>query len=105
MEVREVNHLLSHIKTPESMKQITLIKPYKFEERDVYINQLHQFEEIGACGTAASVTPIYEVSYKNKVIYQKDSLKIGLVTQLLFKTITDIYFGNIVYHDKWIISI
>ena len=92
--------------TQDSLKYLAMDKlGLKVEERDVYINQLDGFEEIGACGTAASLTPIYEVSYKNKIIYQKDSLKVGLVTQLLFKTIYDIYIGNIQYLDKWIISI
>jgi 2-desacetyl-2-hydroxyethyl bacteriochlorophyllide A dehydrogenase len=57
MVVKEVNHLLSHINTPESMKQITLKKPYEFEERDAEIPLLKkgellvQIKNIGICGT------------------------------------------------------
>jgi 2-desacetyl-2-hydroxyethyl bacteriochlorophyllide A dehydrogenase len=57
MEVKEVNHLLSPIKTPENMKQITLLKPYQFEEKDVKIPHLKkgellvQIKNIGICGT------------------------------------------------------
>lgn len=57
MEVKEVNHLISHIITTESMKQITLMKPYEFEERDIEIPLLKkgellvQIKNIGICGT------------------------------------------------------
>jgi branched-subunit amino acid aminotransferase/4-amino-4-deoxychorismate lyase len=35
----------------------------KVEEQDVLITGLDEFEEIGACGTAAAVTLIFEIVF------------------------------------------
>jgi len=77
----------------------------KVEERDVLIDKLEEFEEVGACGTAAAVTPIYEIVYKDKVIYQKDSNKVGFVSQQLSKIMTDIQIGNLGLKNNWVLSI
>jgi branched-chain amino acid aminotransferase len=43
------------------------------EERDILVNELNQFSEVAACGTAASVTPIYLIHYKGKdFVFSKD---------------------------------
>lgn len=77
----------------------------KVEERDVFLIELNDFEEVVACGTAAAVTPIYEIVHKDKVIYQKDSNKVGLVSQQLSKIMTDIQIGNLQLNNQWIIKI
>lgn len=77
----------------------------KVEERDVYLSELNDFEEVGACGTAAAVTPIYEIVYKEKVIYQKDFDKVGIISQQLSKMITDIQIGNFTMNNQWIVKI
>lgn len=77
----------------------------KVEERDVYLTELDEFEEVGACGTAAAVTPIFEIVHKDKVIYQRDPNKVGLVSQQLTKIMTDIQVGNILLNNQWILKI
>jgi branched-chain amino acid aminotransferase len=43
------------------------------EERDILVNELNQFSEVAACGTAASVTPIHLIHYKGKdYVFSKD---------------------------------
>jgi branched-chain amino acid aminotransferase len=62
--------------TQDSLKYLAMDKlGLKVEERDVYIDKLDEFEEVGACGNAAAVTPIYEIVHKDNVIYSKDSEK------------------------------
>jgi branched-chain amino acid aminotransferase len=91
--------------TQDSLKYIAMDKlGLKVEERDVLITDLDEFEEIGACGTAAAVTPIYEVVYKDKVIYQKEPNKIGFVSQQLSNILTDVQVGNINFINKWVIT-
>jgi branched-chain amino acid aminotransferase len=91
--------------TQDSLKYIAMDKlGLKVEERDVLITDLDEFEEIGACGTAAAVTPIYEVVYKDKVIYQKEPNKIGFVSQQLSNILTDVQVGNIKLINQWVIS-
>jgi branched-chain amino acid aminotransferase len=55
----------------------------KVEERDVFIDKLDEFAEVGACFTAAAVSPTYEIVNKYKVIYTKDSEKVGFVSTQL----------------------
>jgi branched-chain amino acid aminotransferase len=76
----------------------------KVEERDVFIDKLDEFAEVGACGTAAAVTPIYEIVHKDKVIYQKDPNKVGFVSQQLSKIMTDIQIGDLKLSNKWIFT-
>ncbi len=48
--------------TQDSLKYIAMDKlGLKVEERDVYIDKLDEFAKVGACGTAAAVTSIYEI--------------------------------------------
>jgi branched-chain amino acid aminotransferase len=77
----------------------------KVEERDVLISDLDEFEEIGACGTAAAVTPIYEIVHKDKVIYHKDLNKVGFISKQLSKIMTEIQIGDFKLLNKWVMSI
>ena len=77
----------------------------KVEERDVLIDKLEEFEEVGACGTAAAVTPIYEIVYDDRTIYSKDSKKVGFVSTQLSKIMNDIQIGEIKLQNNWIIKL
>lgn len=92
--------------TQDSLKYLAMDKlGLKIEERDVYIDKLDEFAEVGACGTAAAVTPIYEIVHKEKVIYSKDSEKVGFVSTQLFNLINDIQVGNVKMNQSWIIKV
>ncbi len=92
--------------TQDSLKYLAMDKlGLKVEERDVFIDKLDEFSEVGACGTAAAVTPIYEIVYKDKVIYTKDSEKVGYISTQLSKIINDIHLGNIEINTNWITKI
>jgi len=89
--------------TQDSLKYLAMDKlGLKVEERDVYINNLDEFSEVGACGTAAAVTPIYEIIYKDKVIYYKDSEKVGFVSIQLSMLMNDIQVGDVKLNNNWI---
>ena len=92
--------------TQDSLKYLAMDKlGLKVEERDVYINNLDEFAEVGACGTAAAVTPIYEIFYRNKSIYLRDSNSIGFVSSQLFNIMTKIQIGDLSINDNWTIII
>jgi branched-chain amino acid aminotransferase len=92
--------------TQDSLKYLAMDKlGLKVEERDVFIDKLDEFAEIGACGTAAAVTPIYEIVYKDKVIYSIDSVKVGFVSNQLFKIMNDFQVGDVKVNNNWIINI
>jgi len=92
--------------TQDSLKYIAMDKiGLKVEEREVLLTELNEFEEIGACGTAAAVTPIYEIVYKDKIIYQKDPNKVGFVSRQLSKIMTDIQIGDLKLSHNWVVKI
>ena len=92
--------------TQDSLKYLAMDKlGLKVEERDVFIDKLYEFEELGACGTAAAVTPIYEIVHKDIVIYSKDSEKVGFVSAQLSKMMNDIQLGLTETNNDWIIKI
>jgi branched-chain amino acid aminotransferase len=92
--------------TQDSLKYLAMDKlGIKVEEREVYINNLDEFSEVGACGTAAAVTPIHEIVFKDKVIYSKDSEKVGFVSFQLSKMMSDIQVGLVNDYSSWIIKV
>jgi branched-chain amino acid aminotransferase len=92
--------------TQDSLKYLAINKlGIKVEEREVYINNLDEFSEVGACGTAAAVTPIHEIVFKDKVIYSKDSEKVGFVSFQLSKMMSDIQVGLVSDYSSWIIKV
>ncbi len=72
------------------------------EERDVFIDNLAEFKEAGACGTAAVITPIGAVHYKNELHTFYSQTEVGPVTTELYNTLTGIQFGEIADPDGWI---
>ncbi|RQD71888.1 MAG: branched-chain amino acid aminotransferase [Tindallia sp. MSAO_Bac2] len=77
----------------------------KVEERDVYVDKLDEFAEAGACGTAAVITPIGGIDYKNKLHVFYSETAVGPVTQKLYDTLCGIQFGDVEAPDGWIVPI
>jgi branched-chain amino acid aminotransferase len=57
-------------------------------------------EEAWGCGTAAVVSPIGELCYKDRK-YTVNNGEIGEVTQMLYDTLTGIQWGNIEDSYGW----
>jgi len=92
--------------TNRSLKYIAKhILNLNVEERDVYIDQLDQFVEAGACGTAAIITPISSITHKAHVHTFSKSGKMGPITKKLFDTLIAIQFGELPDPDNWITTI
>jgi len=77
----------------------------KVEERDVLIDELDEFKEAGACGTAAVITPIGSITHKDKehVFYSKE--EVGPVTKKLYETLVGIQTGDIEAPEGWIYQV
>ncbi|TWH51964.1 branched-chain amino acid aminotransferase [Sporomusa sp. KB1] len=74
-------------------------------QRDVLIDNLDEFKEAGACGTAAVITPIGGIHYKGKLHIFHSDTAVGPVTTELYNTLCGIQFGDIQAPDGWIIEI
>lgn len=72
------------------------------EEGDVYVDQLDQFAEAGACGTAAVITPIGSITVGDKKYVFHSENETGPITQRLYNELTGIQYGDIEAPEGWI---
>ncbi|MFZ5969587.1 MAG: branched-chain amino acid aminotransferase [Bacillota bacterium] len=74
-------------------------------ERDVFIDNLDEFKEAGACGTAAVITPIGGIEYKGKLHVFHSETEVGPVTKKLYETLYGIQFGDVEAPAGWIVEV
>ena len=77
----------------------------KVEERDVYLNNLDEFKEAGACGTAAVISPIGGIQTANEFHVFYSETEVGPVTQSLYDLLTGIQFGDVEAPEGWIVKV
>ena len=68
---------------------------------DIYIDQLEDLVEAGACGTAAVITPIRSLSYQDKVHVFPTQDDAGPITKKLYEVLTGIQKGDLDDPDNW----
>ncbi len=96
--------------TRKSVLELATNLGYKIHEEQLDINKVVNEIETGECseaffvGTAASITPVSEILYKEKE-YKINDGQIGKITQHLYDELTGIQFGK--KHDRfnWMIKI
>ncbi|TYB21930.1 branched-chain amino acid aminotransferase [Aggregatibacter actinomycetemcomitans] len=74
-------------------------------EGDVYINELDQFTEAGACGTAAVISPIGGIQYGDDFHVFYSETEVGLVTKRLYDELTGIQFGDVEAPEGWMVKV
>ena len=74
------------------------------EEREVYFDEVKDFAECGLCGTAAVISPVGELRYKDDVVTVND-FKIGELTQKLYDTLTGIQWGKLPDKYGWTVEV
>ncbi|NBI42520.1 branched-chain amino acid aminotransferase [[Haemophilus] felis] len=74
-------------------------------EGDVYIDQLDQFKEAGACGTAAVITPIGGIQYGDNFHVFYSETEVGEITTKLYNELVGIQFGDIPAPEGWIVKV
>jgi branched-chain amino acid aminotransferase len=96
--------------TRDSVIQLAKYWGMSVTERKISIDEVFEahgqgtLKEIFGSGTAAVISPVGELKYDDKVIHVGDG-KVGPVAQKLFKTLTDIQYGNVKDPMGWIESI
>jgi len=86
-------------------KTHTKIEEVEAIEGDVYIDQLDQFAEAGACGTAAVITPVGGIQHKGKFHVFYSETEVGPVTRKLYNELTGIQFGDVEAPEGWIVKV
>ena len=74
-------------------------------EGDVYIDQLAQFKEAGACGTAAVITPIGGIQYDDNFHVFYSETEVGPITKRLYDELVGIQFGDKPAPEGWIVKV
>ncbi|HEQ3004330.1 TPA: branched-chain amino acid aminotransferase [Streptococcus pyogenes] len=74
-------------------------------EGDVPINELDKFVEAGACGTAAVISPIGGIQYKDNLHVFYSETEVGPVTRRLYDELVGIQFGDIEAPEGWIVKV
>ena len=74
-------------------------------ERDVLIDNLDEFKEAGACGTAAVISPIGGIEYKGKLHVFYSETEVGPISKKLYDTLLGIQFGDVEAPEGWIVEV
>ncbi|MDQ0148986.1 branched-chain amino acid aminotransferase [Eubacterium multiforme] len=74
-------------------------------EGDVFIDKLDIFKEAGACGTAAVITPIGGIFYKDNLHVFYSETEVGPITKKLYDTLIGIQFGDVKAPKGWIYKV
>jgi branched-chain amino acid aminotransferase len=87
--------------TNMSIEKIAEDLGLKVERRRVAVEELATFEEAGACGTAAIISPIKKIVDRDKGTVYSYSEEVGPVTQKLYKSLLGIQEGTIEDKHGW----
>src|SRR5699024_1670861 len=72
------------------------------EERDIFLDNLDEFKEAGACGTAAVISPIGGIQTKEDFHVFHSETEVGPITKKLYDTLISIQFGDLEGPEGWI---
>ena len=89
--------------TNMSLRQIAKDAGLEVEERPVPITELPEFDEVGACGTAAVIMPVKKIVDRatgDTYEYCKDG-KAGKISGMLYETLRGIQYGEIEDKYSW----
>ena len=76
------------------------------EERQIRLDEIHEFAECGLCGTAAVISPVGKVvDHGKEIVFGSDSENPGPVCMKLRETLLDIQLGKIEAPEGWIYEI
>ncbi len=74
-------------------------------ERDCYIDKVDEFIEVGACGTAAVITPICEIEHQGKVFKFGDEKIPSKITTKIYNKLVDIQYGDDENFRHWLVEV
>ncbi len=71
------------------------------EKRPVSVKELPNLKEAGCCGTAAVITPVKSITYRDEVYTYGDGETVGSISGELYKRLTDIQNGLVEDKFEW----
>ncbi len=87
--------------TNMSLRQLASDLGLSVEEREVPVEELSTFEEVGACGTAAVISPVSKIfDMQTNQIYEYGE-EVGPMSMKLFNLLQDIQYGRAEDKHGW----
>ena len=93
----------------ESITRLSLVRVAReefglnMEERRISIDEIENFAEAGACGTAAVITPIGSLGHRGKLYkFYADGEEAGPITTKLYKYLTAYQVGDVPDRFGWL---
>jgi len=90
--------------TNDSLMQIAKDQGREVFRRPIAINELGNFTEVGACGTAAVITPIYSITRQDQVWTFGESQQAGAVLTQLYKALQGVQYGEQPDSHDWLVA-
>ena len=90
--------------TNDSLRVIAEDLGLKVIQRPITINEIDQFSEVGACGTAAIITPIKSITCEGKKTEFSDSENQGML-QKLYNALQGIQYGEVEDKFQWNVKV
>jgi branched-chain amino acid aminotransferase len=75
------------------------------ERRAIKVEEFDTFAEVGACGTAAVITPVYSITRGVKVYTFGKEKEAGPTLTKLYKELQGIQYGEIADRHKWMVKV
>jgi len=91
--------------TNNTLQQIAKDLGMSVEARAVPYDELPEFSEIAACGTAVVITPVYEITRGDRVIRVGAPDGCGPVLQKLYDTVQGIQYGVLPDRHGWCVEV
>jgi len=79
--------------TNMSIRQLAKDEGMTVEERPVRVEEIFDFVEAGCVGTAAVISPVGSITYRDKVVTYGDGVNAGPICSKLYKKLSDIQNG------------
>jgi branched-chain amino acid aminotransferase len=90
--------------TNKSLQTLAVDFGLTVEQRPIRITELSNFTEVGACGTAAVITPVYSVTHGKKVYTFGNENEAGPTLTRLFNELQGIQYGEIEDRHGWMMK-
>ncbi len=91
--------------TNDSLQQIAGEMGLNVEKRPVEVSELSRFEEVGACGTAAVITPVCSITHGETVYRFGKEDRAGETLTRLYNRIREIQYGETDDFWGWMVSV
>ena len=91
--------------TNKSLQVLAKDFGFTVEQRPILFSEIDQFVEVGACGTAAVITPIYSITRGDKEYTFGSKDKAGKTLTRLYKELMGIQHGEIEDRHGWMATV